>query len=209
MDNSNQNLQTARSSNNGLTTSKTKLIKLGGLINKIRVVQGWNMLAPGDTEPVSRVWAHQLDRYEVAPELYDSLLDRAIDHRLQFLKAGEQPPALTIELLLTMFEGYRAEKRAEYNKLFPQSQWHWREEQVASGELQPPRTPDGEPYFTSLLAEAETRHKRPFKDFEEFQSFVRIRLESRPEQQRQFWLAAYLPSEIKPDESPLLVWKNG
>jgi len=65
------------------------------------------MVSPKDAEPVARVWLEQLDRFDVHPALYSRLLDDAINHRLNFLNEGQQPPALTVELLLVMFKRHK------------------------------------------------------------------------------------------------------
>lgn len=96
---------------NSLTTRKNDLLRLAGIINKIRVVQGWNLLGPTETAPLASVWAHELDRHHVPPELYDEMLSRAIDHRLWFLRKSEDPPALTVELIIMMYERYWQEQQ--------------------------------------------------------------------------------------------------
>src|SRR6185369_2667937 len=94
------NTQILKPSTNGLSLNDElrgrQLLKLGGVINKIRIVQGWNLLGPKETEPLASVWAEQLDRHHVPPELYDEMLSRAIEHRLWFLRKSEEPPALTV-----------------------------------------------------------------------------------------------------------------
>lgn len=96
---------------NGLSLhSKTRLVELGGVLNKIRIIQGWNMLGPAETAPLAVVWAEQLDRFNVPPAIYDELLNRAIDHRRKALLSGSEfVPALSVELFLAMFEQYRME----------------------------------------------------------------------------------------------------
>jgi hypothetical protein len=94
---------------------KRKFLAIGSVINKIRIVQGWNMITPKDAEPVARVWIEQLDRYNIAPQLYDTLLNRCIDRRAAALKEGEQTPPLTVELFLAEFEIYRNQVYSKFN----------------------------------------------------------------------------------------------
>jgi len=96
---------------NGLSLqNKTRLVELGGVLNKIRIIQGWNMLGPAETAPLAVVWAEQLDRFNVPPAIYDELLNRAIDYRRKALLSGSEfIPALSVELFLAMFEKYQTE----------------------------------------------------------------------------------------------------
>lgn len=64
------------------TERKKKFLRIAGVINKLRIVQGWNMISPKETEPVGQVWLEQLDRYNVSPELHELLLNKAVDYRL-------------------------------------------------------------------------------------------------------------------------------
>lgn len=156
------------------------------------------MIAPQDTEPVSRVWAEQLDARQIIPELYDELLNRAITHRTEFLKRGENPPALTVELLIAMFDKYRSEKRAEYSKRFPtQGRWEQSEALILGTEKRTlPDGTDAPLMFEHLITEAAYRFNREFESFDELREFVAEEKRLRPERKQQFWIDANLPGEI-------------
>jgi hypothetical protein len=101
-----------RSSTNGLSLpgqDKARFLRLGGFINKLRTVQGWNMLPPDEVVHLAAVWDEQLIRKGVPESLFDELVNRTVDHRLAFMRRGEQAPAISIELILAVFETYREE----------------------------------------------------------------------------------------------------
>lgn len=75
------------------------------------------MINPKDAEPVMAVWLEQLDRRNIDPRLYETLLNRAVDRRTKCLQEGAQPPALTVELFLAEFELYRKEVKQQYTSL--------------------------------------------------------------------------------------------
>lgn len=100
-----------------MTTQRKKFLLIAGVINKARTIQGWNLLSPKDTEPLASAWIGQLDRKNVSPQLYDSLLDMAVDRRVKAIRDGENPPPLTVELLLACYEKYRVEKMRERDGL--------------------------------------------------------------------------------------------
>jgi hypothetical protein len=112
---------------NGLSLndkSRAKLLlQLGGIVNKIRVVQGWNLLPPMETEPIALIWAEQFERFGVEPAAYNEIVNRAIDHRLWFLRKGEKPPELTIELLVMVYQQYRSEQRDIEENKKREDQW--------------------------------------------------------------------------------------
>lgn len=100
------------SSMSGLTLSnpdKQRFVRLGGFINKVRTVQGWNMLGPNDVIHLAAVWDEQLVRKGVPETIFDELINRAVDHRLGFIQRGEQAPTISIELVLAMYLNYRQE----------------------------------------------------------------------------------------------------
>lgn len=86
---------------------QVKFLAIGAVINKIRVIQGWNMVSPKDAEPTAKAWIEQLDRYGVKPEEYDNLLRLAIDRRVVMLQHGKTPDPLTVELLLAEYLNHR------------------------------------------------------------------------------------------------------
>jgi hypothetical protein len=73
------------------------------------MVQGWNMLTPQETAPIAAVWDRQLERHDVPEQLFDVLLDRAVDARLSALARGDAIPAFSVELILQVFAKYRTE----------------------------------------------------------------------------------------------------
>jgi hypothetical protein len=95
----------------------TRLIEIGGVINKARIVQGWNVLSPAETLPLAEVWAEQLDRHDVPNAIYGHLIDRAIDRRLSAFRKEQQPPPFTVELIIACFEDYIADKLVEAGNL--------------------------------------------------------------------------------------------
>ena len=97
--------------------SQVKHIKVLGIINKIRIVQGWNMISPKDAEPVCAVWLEQLDRFKVHPELYEMLFNRVIDARVECLRKNESQPTLTVDLFLAEFCKYRDDIKKEVGRL--------------------------------------------------------------------------------------------
>ncbi len=112
---------------NGLSLNEKsraeQILKLGGIVNKIRVVQGWNLLGPKETEPIAMIWAEQFERFGVEPAAYNEIVNRAIDHRLWFLRKGEKPPELTIELLVMVYQQYRSEQRNIEENKKREEQW--------------------------------------------------------------------------------------
>jgi hypothetical protein len=65
------------------------------------------MISPKDAEPVCAVWIEQFDRHHILPELYETLMNNAIDTRTKRLQEGENPPSLTVELLIAEFLRYK------------------------------------------------------------------------------------------------------
>jgi len=67
------------------------------------------MLSPKEVIPLAAVWDEQLERKNVPEILFDELANKAVDHRLNFIRRGEQAPTISIELILAMFLEYEAE----------------------------------------------------------------------------------------------------
>lgn len=80
-------------------------------------MQGWNILGPAETKPVAEIWDEQLERKKVPTALFGELLNRAIDHRLWSLSRGERAPEFSIELILAMYDRYRADILPKLNTL--------------------------------------------------------------------------------------------
>ena len=71
------------------------------------------MLSPKEVIPLAAVWDEQLERKNVPEILFDELANKAVDHRLNFIRRGEQAPTISIELILAMFLEYEAEVTRE------------------------------------------------------------------------------------------------
>lgn len=71
------------------------------------------MLSPKEVIPLAAVWDEQLERKNVPESLFDELANKAVDHRLSFIRRGEQAPTISIELILAMFLEYEAEVSRE------------------------------------------------------------------------------------------------
>jgi predicted Zn-dependent peptidase len=71
------------------------------------------MLSPKEVIPLAAVWDEQLERKNVPEILFDELANKAVDHRLTFIRRGEQAPTISIELILAMFLEYEAEVTRE------------------------------------------------------------------------------------------------
>ena len=108
------------------TPDAQRFLRLGGFINKIRTVQGWNMLGPNEVKHLAAVWDEQLERKGVPEELFDDLINRAVDHRLGFLRRGEQAPTISIELILAMYLDYRSEFIPKWEGLISRMDMHER-----------------------------------------------------------------------------------
>ena len=91
-----------RSSQNTLTTSENPLKRVLAMkiINKIRILQGWNMISPKDAEPIAAVWVEQLDRAGIPVEEYDSLYNKVVDWRVKCLQHDRPMPNLTVETFI-------------------------------------------------------------------------------------------------------------
>ena len=106
-----------RNSPGSISNDRKKFLQLGGIVNKIRIIQGWNMIAPDDAKPIIAVWAEQLDRFNISPELYSTLLDRAVNHRVSMMREGVTPTPLTVELFITTYQQYVSEARQKYSEI--------------------------------------------------------------------------------------------
>ncbi len=105
---------------NGLSTREPakSLVELGGVINKLRVLQGFNMLGPKETAPLAVIWAEQLDRFNISPRLYDRLLNDCVDFRRRALLDGKEfIPGFSVELFLAMFDRYKQKEMESSSNL--------------------------------------------------------------------------------------------
>lgn len=59
------------------------------------------MLGPKDTAPIAAAWTEQLDRYGIGPDSYQQIFEKALDTRLNRIRAGERAPEFTVELLIS------------------------------------------------------------------------------------------------------------
>lgn len=84
-------------------TSQNKHKKLGEIFNRTRLIQGWSLMTPADTVPIVREWFEQFERYQVPLDLYDQLLQWAIDHRANEIRDNKKPTPFSADLLLAMF----------------------------------------------------------------------------------------------------------
>lgn len=107
-----------RSSTNGLSLrgNKRRFLRLGGFINKLRVVQGWNMLGPDEVVHLAAIWDEQLERKQVPESIFDDLVNLIVDHRLAFLQRGEHPPTVSIELILAVFLEHQQIARHKWSR---------------------------------------------------------------------------------------------
>lgn len=71
------------------------------------------MLSPKEVIPLAAVWDEQLERKGIPEILFDELANKAVDHRLNFIRRGEQAPTISIELILAMFLEYNFEVTQE------------------------------------------------------------------------------------------------
>ena len=85
---------------NTLAMTQEKVKAAMGVINKLRVVQGWNLMPPKDAEPIAAIWIEQFNHAGIESDEYASLLQKAIDWRIESLRLGTYMPTLTIETLI-------------------------------------------------------------------------------------------------------------
>lgn len=146
---------------------KKKFFAIGAVINKIRIVQGWNMISPKDAEPIARVWLEQLDRYNIAPELYEMLLNRCIDRRASVLKESGQPPALTVELFLAEFDKYKSEIKTKFydlaNLRYLKNELFCAKEVIKPFEYQPPRDYPETDHRFRITPKSEEEQRRAYE----------------------------------------------
>ena len=74
-----------------------------GIVNKIRLSRGWNLLPPEDAEITARAWGEILR--EVPAEHLNALYLEAVDHRVRQIQNGTAVQDLSAELLLSRWNG--------------------------------------------------------------------------------------------------------
>lgn len=88
--------------------------KIIEIVNKIRYSQGWSSMDEKEASKVAGFWEYHLDRHGVHPELYDIILNKAIDYRIMISKSKDKVPPMSLELFIQIYDSY---KEAMFSKL--------------------------------------------------------------------------------------------
>jgi hypothetical protein len=78
---------------------------LFGLINKVRMLNGWTTKTAQELDATIRTWGEILNRYKIPLEHYQTLYWRAFDTRQMRLNQGQDVPALDATLLVSHWTG--------------------------------------------------------------------------------------------------------
>lgn len=84
---------------------------------RIRQIQGWNLQKPEDAKLMGTIWKEDMNRHKIRPELYQTLINMAVDHRVKEISQGKSPTPLTVELLISCYYQYRSLKLEELSQI--------------------------------------------------------------------------------------------
>ncbi len=60
------------------------------IINQVRALHGWSIIAADELEPICKTWWKELDRYRIPHQHYQRLYERALDARIRAINIGSK-----------------------------------------------------------------------------------------------------------------------
>lgn len=60
------------------------------IINQVRALHGWSIIAADELEPICKTWWKELARYKIPRQHYQTLYERALDARVRAINIGSK-----------------------------------------------------------------------------------------------------------------------